>query len=86
MKAAEPYEPDDDDVLVHRFTGARYVDAYFSVGTNYGHGQPQFYVALDEDGGERYWWLDPAQANELGRRLVEFAADCRRRNYERSAE
>jgi len=32
---------------------------------------------LDENGGERSWWLDPEQAEHLGRRLLEFGIETR---------
>jgi hypothetical protein len=75
---ATPYEPDGDEILVHRYDDADQCDAYFFVGTNYGHGQPHYFVTLDENGGERSWWLDPESATSLGERLIRLAADCRR--------
>ena len=71
------YQPDDDDILVHCFDG-RPGDAYFSVGSGFGVGKPQFYVMLSENGGERCWWIDPDQAELLGSRLSHYGAECRR--------
>jgi hypothetical protein len=78
------YEPDEDDVLVHRFD-ERHDDAYFALGTGFGVGKPNFYVTLAENGGERSWWLDPEQAEALGRRIIELATRCRQANDEREA-
>jgi hypothetical protein len=71
------YQPDDDDILVHHFDD-RHDDAYFSVGSGFGAGRPHFYVRLDENGGERCWWIDPEQAEALGRRLSDYGAECHR--------
>jgi hypothetical protein len=81
-----PYEPEADDIVAHCSDGRQGVgltrDAYFSLGTNYGAGKPHYYVCLDENGGERSWWLDPDQAEALGRKLVEYGANCRHLNAE----
>jgi hypothetical protein len=75
------YEPEDDDFLAHRHDG-RPGDSYFTVGTGYGTGEPHFFVWLEEDGGERAWWLDPEQAVALGRRLLKEGLECRGIRYQ----
>jgi hypothetical protein len=74
--AAEPeYQPEDGDRLAHRHDG-RDGDSYFTVGSGHGVGEPHFYVWLEEDGGERAWWLDPDDAVALGERLVAEGRAC----------
>lgn len=75
MVEGTPYQPEEHDILAHTFD-ARHPDAYFSVGTNYGVGQPHYYVCLDENGGERSWWLDPGEAERLGRKLLQLGEEC----------
>ena len=53
MDEPTPYQPDEDDVLVHRANVDDWSDAYFAVGINFGVGLPHYYVSLDENGGER---------------------------------
>lgn len=84
MDAPRGYDPEPGDLPLHRWDRDFGV-GYFSVGTRFGVGQPYFYVALDEDGGERSWWLEPDQAEALGARLIEFAVECRSLNAEESA-
>ena len=79
MAEGRRYEPEDDDILVHRFND-NYGIVYFSLRTGYGVGNPNFFVCLDENGGERSWWLDPEQAEILGKKLVGYAAECQERN------
>jgi len=76
MGSSPSYEPEADEILVHRYDRADQRDAYFFVGKNYGHGEPHYFVTLDENGGERSWWLDPESAAALGTRLLAFASDC----------
>jgi hypothetical protein len=77
MAGSDAYQPEDDDILVHRFGGQ---DVYFSVSNSYGHGRPHYYVCLDENGGEASWWLDPDQAERLGEALTDLGARCRELN------
>ena len=81
MPEESTYEPEADDILVHRW-GPAHDDAYFSLGTGFGKGKPHYFVNLDENGGERSWWLDPEQAIALGRRLVFLGEECQRGNEE----
>jgi hypothetical protein len=79
---SEPlYLPEDSDVVAHPHDAhprlAAQGSTYFSLGTGYGVGKPHYYVCLDENGGERSWWLDPDQAELLGRRLLEYGIECR---------
>lgn len=79
MDEAADYEPDEDDILVHSFEGP---PVYFSVNHAYGVGRPHHFVAIDVLPDGESWWLEPEHAEQLGRKLVEHAADCRRRNLE----
>lgn len=78
------YEPEAGDIVAHCHDGRLGVgpnrDTYFSLGTPYGVGRPHYYVTMDENGGERSWWLGPDQADALGRKLVAYAEDGRRQN------
>lgn len=76
-----PYQPEESEILAHTYDGRRR-DAYFAVAINHGVGKPHYFVCLDESGGERSWWLDPEQAEELGRMLVKCGVDCQRLNAE----
>ena len=64
---------------VHR-QGPSHDDAIFTVGSGYGVGRPQYYVTLDENDGERSWWLDPESAVALGQRLLMLGQKCKRLN------
>jgi hypothetical protein len=81
MDQAMPYLPEDGDIVAHTFDAKR-PTVHFTVDKAYGVGKPRYHVHLEEEGGERSWWLDPDPAETLGRRLVEYGADCRRRNAE----
>lgn len=78
MAEPDAYEPDEDDIAVHRDDG-RHV--YFNAYVNYGVGEPHFYVCLDEMGGGRRegWWMEADQAELLGRRLLQLAEEARKR-------
>jgi hypothetical protein len=69
------YKPDDDEVHLHPHDG-RAGESWFAVGTGYGVGEPHFYVWLEENGGERGWWLDPDQAIRFGERLLKEGREC----------
>lgn len=81
---SDGYQADDDEILVHRYDGD-HDDAWFHVGTGHGVGTPHFFVCLDENGGERSWWLDLDQAETLGRRLITLADECRVLNDEQAS-
>lgn len=68
-------EPDEDDVLAHRFVGGQF-DVHFSVGTGYGKGDPNFYVTLGENETGQGWWLDGAAAVALGEQLIRQGQGC----------
>jgi hypothetical protein len=53
----------------------------FKVWTNFGVGEPHYYVCLSVGtNDERTWWFDPDQAEALGRKLQEFGALTRQQN------
>lgn len=85
MDSRSSYEPDEADIVVHRLEG-QHDHAYFSLGAGFGTGRPNFYVTLDENGGERSWWLDPEQAELLGRKLIDLATRCAQDNLERDRQ
>lgn len=83
---AAPYEPNDDEFRGYGKPpeGGLEVPRYFYVGTNYGVGEPHYYVFLDESGAgaSRGWWFEPEQAEALGKQLVELAQHCQQLNEE----
>ena len=68
----------DYDAIGHSSDGSG--DVHFEVGTNYGHGQPHYYVCLDA--GQVSCWLEPEQAMKLGRRLLDLAERTAKQNLE----
>lgn len=54
---ADDHRPDEDDIPVHRYDVGDHSEAWFSLGTGHGTGEPWWYICLDENGGERSWWF-----------------------------